>query len=101
MAPGQKWTDDNVRKSVAGLLNAGERKSMWFPGYGKNLTYGQAVSDGKGDEWLPIVASEEMAAIRNEARARGINNLSDNDIRWIKRKMIGLPVPEGKLKGIM
>ena len=38
MAPGQKLTDDYVRKTVAGLLTAGERKSMWFPGYGKNLT---------------------------------------------------------------
>ena len=99
--PGQKLSDDYIRKTVRTmLLENGERKDSGFVswGYGRDMTYGEAVAAGHKEDWLPTVDDKVTARIRNEFRQQGINDLTDMEIRWIRRKELGLPVPEDKIR---
>ncbi len=99
--PGVKLTDDYIRKTVRTmLLEQGERKDSGFVsyGYGRDMTYGEAVAAGHKDDWLPTVDDKTSARIREEFRQQGINDLTDMELRWIRRKELGLPVPEDKLR---
>ena len=99
--PGVKLTDDYIRRTVRTmLLEEGERKDRGFVswGYGRDMTYGEAVAAGHKEDWLPTVDDKATARIRNEFRQQGINDLTDMEIRWIRRKELGLPVPEDKIR---
>lgn len=101
LEPGKKLTDEYVRKTVVALLTEGERKGergIWSFGYGADMTYAEAVKQGQKDNWLPTVDSDTSNRIRAEFKQYGIYDLTDEEVRWVRRKELGLPVPTDKIR---
>lgn len=101
LEPGQKITDDHIRKTVVALLTEGERKSgrgLKPFGYGADMTYAEAVRQGQKDNWLPTVDTKTSRRIRAEFRQYRIYDLTDEEVRWVRRKELGLPVPTDKIR---
>lgn len=99
---GKPATEAVLRETVRELLvmdYSGERNGGGTAvGYGKDMSYAEALAAGAGEDWLPDVPSDEEKRIKDEMRMLySVTGLNRNDVRWIRRRELGLPVPTDKL----
>ncbi len=98
LEPGKPLTDPMLRKIVANLIMDGERKGGGW-GYGRDMSYAQALNNAHAADWLPdFKDAEEEEAIRKEFESRGVKAPSREAMRQHKKhdpKYMGLPVIKG------
>ncbi len=93
LPPGAELTDDAVIKAMAPLLAEGEITGGMV--YDTDTTYGQAASQGKGDEWMPNVDAPTEKAIASFLKENvRVANVTPEVVRkFHKYEVLKYPTP--------
>lgn len=100
LIPGEKPTEDFLRKNAVKFFTEGEKRGRGL-GYGKDMTYGQALEKGVADTWLPEVTDEEKEMIIKKIKKYNKKypdnpvNIDEIKIREYKKYII-LGIKEGR-----
>ena len=97
LEPGKPANDERIRQAIANLYLDGEsagaaRNAFWTIGYGKDMTYAEALRAGHGDSWLPDVSEDEAREIGAILRSKGEQVTPVRIRQYMKHSIKGIPV---------